>query len=258
MDMNRKPLIAGNWKMYKTKDEALAFIYAVNLEVPDKDVVESVICAPAIFLRDLVKREGENLRIGAQNVHYAQEGAFTGELSANMLKSYGVDYVVIGHSERRAYFNETDETVNLKLIAAVNRELTPIVCVGESLEIRELGTTDAVVGKQIEKAYLNVDAEEALKTVVAYEPIWAIGTGRTATPDQANDTIKAIRLVLAKLYGKEVAEQIRILYGGSVNAKNVDDLLAMSDIDGALVGGASLDPNSFLTLVKAAYKKQTK
>ncbi|MBU1094611.1 MAG: triose-phosphate isomerase [Firmicutes bacterium] len=256
--MNRKPLIAGNWKMYKTKDEALAFIYAVNLEVPDKDVVESVICAPAIFLRDLVKREGENLRIGAQNVHYAQEGAFTGELSANMLKSYGVDYVVIGHSERRAYFNETDETVNLKLIAAVNRELTPIVCVGESLEIRELGTTDAVVGKQIEKAYLNVDAEEALKTVVAYEPIWAIGTGRTATPDQANDTIKAIRLVLAKLYGKEVAEQIRILYGGSVNAKNVDDLLAMSDIDGALVGGASLDPNSFLTLVKAAYKKQTK
>lgn len=256
--MSRKPLIAGNWKMYKTKDEALAFIYAVNLEVPDKDVVESVICAPAIFLRDLVKREGENLRIGAQNVHYAQEGAFTGELSANMLKSYGVDYVVIGHSERRAYFNETDETVNLKLIAAVNRELTPIVCVGESLEIRELGTTDAVVGKQIEKAYLNVDAEEALKTVVAYEPIWAIGTGRTATPDQANDTIIAIRLVLEKLYGKEVSEQIRILYGGSVNAKNVDDLLAMSDIDGALVGGASLDPNSFLTLVKAAYKKQTK
>ncbi|MCF7929973.1 MAG: triose-phosphate isomerase [Acholeplasmataceae bacterium] len=256
--MSRKPLIAGNWKMYKTKDDALAFIYAVNLEVPDRDVVESVICAPAIFLRDLVKREGENLRIGAQNVHYAQEGAFTGEISSAMLKSYGVDYVVIGHSERRAYFNETDETVNLKLIASVNSELTPIVCVGESLEIRELGTTDSVVGKQIEKAYLNVDADEALKTVVAYEPIWAIGTGRTATPDQANDTIKAIRLVLERLYSKDVAEQIRILYGGSVNTKNVDDLLSMSDIDGALVGGASLDPNSFLTLVKAAYKKQTK
>ncbi len=256
--MSRKPLIAGNWKMYKTKDDALAFIYAVNLEVPDKEIVESVICAPAIFLRDLVKREGENLRIGAQNVHYAQEGAFTGEISLAMLKSYGVDYAVIGHSERRAYFNETDETVNLKLIATVNSDITPIVCVGESLEIRELGTTDAIVGKQIEKAYLNVDAEEALKTVVAYEPIWAIGTGRTATPDQANDAIKAIRLVLEKLYGKDVAEQIRILYGGSVNTKNVDDLLSMSDIDGALVGGASLDPNNFLTLVKAAYKKQTK
>ncbi len=256
--MNRKPIIAGNWKMYKTKDEALAFIYAVNLEVPDREIVESVICAPAIFLRDLVKREGENLRIGAQNVHYAQEGAFTGELSTAMLKSYGVDYVVVGHSERRAYFNETDETVNLKSLAAVNAELTPIVCVGESLEIRELGTTDTYVSKQIEKAYLNVDAEEALKTVVAYEPIWAIGTGRTATPDQANDTIKAIRLVLEKLYSKNVAEQIRILYGGSVNTKNVDDLLSMSDIDGALVGGASLDPNSFLTLVKAAFKKQTK
>ncbi|MFH0766988.1 MAG: triose-phosphate isomerase [Bacillota bacterium] len=256
--MKRRPLIAGNWKMYKTKDEAHAFIYAVNVEVPDKDIVESVICAPAIFLKDLVKREGENLRIGAQNMHYAQEGAYTGEISASMLKSYGVDYVVIGHSERRAYFNETDETVNLKLLAAVNGDLTPIVCVGESLEIREAGTTNSVVQKQIKKAYLNVDAEEALKTVVAYEPIWAIGTGRTATPDQANETIKVIRLILEKLYGEDVSQQIRILYGGSVNIKNVSDLLSMSDIDGALVGGASLDPNSFLTLVKAAYKKQVK
>ncbi|PKK92770.1 MAG: triose-phosphate isomerase [Tenericutes bacterium HGW-Tenericutes-6] len=256
--MSRRPLIAGNWKMYKTKDEAHAFIYAVNLEVPDKEIVESVICAPAIFLRDLVKREGENLRIGAQNMHYAQEGAFTGEISGAMLKSYGVDYVVIGHSERRAYYNETDETVNLKLIAAVNSDLTPIVCVGESLEIREKGTTNEVVRKQIEKAYLNVDEEKALKTVIAYEPIWAIGTGRTATPEQANDTIKAIREVLVKLYNVEIAEQVRILYGGSVNPKNVDSLLATSDIDGALVGGASLDPNSFLTLVKAAFNKQNK
>ncbi|TNF08626.1 MAG: triose-phosphate isomerase [Bacillota bacterium] len=251
----RKPLIAGNWKMYKTKDDALAFIYAVNLEVPDKDLVESVICAPSIFLRDLVKREGENIRIGAQNMHYANEGAYTGETSAAMLKSYGVDYCIIGHSERRAYFNETDETVNLKLIAAVNADIIPIVCVGESLEIREAGTTDHVVKKQIEKAYLNVDAEEALKTVIAYEPIWAIGTGRTATPEQANETIIAIRNVLATLYTKEVADKIRILYGGSVNVKNVDSLLSMSDIDGALVGGASLDPKSYLTLVKAALKK---
>lgn len=253
--MNRKPLIAGNWKMYKTKDDALAFIYAVNLEVPDKEKVESVICAPAIFLRDLVKREGENLRIGAQNMHYAEEGAYTGELSVGMLKSYGVDYVVIGHSERRQYFNETDETVNLKVMTAVKENVTPIICVGESLETRENGTTNAFVKKQIEKAYQNVSAFDALKTVVAYEPIWAIGTGRTATPEQANETIIAIRDVIKGLYGPEVAETVRILYGGSVNTKNVDSLLAMSDIDGALVGGASLDPNSFLTLVRAALKK---
>ena len=252
--MARKPLIAGNWKMYKTKDDALAFIYAVNLEVPNRDLVESVICAPAIFLRDLVKREGENLRIGAQNMHYAEEGAYTGEISAAMLKSYGVDYVVIGHSERRAYFNETDETVNLKVLTAVKESITPIICVGESLETREEGTTDHFVKLQVEKAYRNLSAEDALKTVIAYEPIWAIGTGRTATPEQANETIQGIRRVIKELYGETVADQLRILYGGSVNPKNVDSLLQMSDIDGALVGGASLDPKSYLTLVHAALK----
>jgi len=253
--MKRKPVIAGNWKMYKTKDDALAFIYAVNLEVPDKELVETVICAPAIFLRDLVKREGENLGIGAQNMHYLDEGAYTGEISAPMLKSYGVNYVVIGHSERRAYYNETDETVNLKLKKAVAEELTPIVCVGESLDIRDAGTTDAFVKEQVEKAYQDVSAEEVLKTVIAYEPIWAIGTGKTATKDQANDTIKAIRGVIASLYGSEVSEQLRILYGGSVKPSNIDELLATSDIDGALIGGASLDPKSFLTLAKAAVNK---
>lgn len=241
--------------MYKTKDEAIAFIYAVNLSVPDKEDVESVICAPAIFLRDLVKREGENLRIGAQNMHFADEGAYTGEISAPMLKSYGVEYVVLGHSERRTHYHETDESVNLKVIAALNNDLTPIICVGESLEIREVGTTDAFVAEQVKKAYQNMDADEALKTVIAYEPIWAIGTGKTATPEQANDAIIAIRDVIADLYGREVADQIRILYGGSVNVKNVDNLVAMSDIDGALVGGASLDPDHFLTLVKAALVK---
>ena len=240
--------------MYKTKDDALAFIYAVNLEVPNRDLVESVICAPAIFLRDLVKREGENLRIGAQNMHYAEEGAYTGEISAAMLKSYGVDYVVIGHSERRAYFNETDETVNLKVLTAVKESITPIICVGESLETREEGTTDHFVKLQVEKAYRNLSAEDALKTVIAYEPIWAIGTGRTATPEQANETIQGIRRVIKELYGETVADQLRILYGGSVNPKNVDSLLQMSDIDGALVGGASLDPKSYLTLVHAALK----
>ncbi len=253
--MKRKPVIAGNWKMHKTKDEAVAFIYAVNQSLPDKEKVETVICAPAIFLRDLVKREGENLGIGAQNMHYLEKGAYTGEISAEMLKSYGVKYVVIGHSERRAYYNETDETVNLKLQKAVDTEITPIVCVGESLDIREAGTTDAYVKAQVEGAYKNVSKEDALKTILAYEPIWAIGTGKTATPEQANDTIKAIRGVLAGLYGKEVADQLRILYGGSVKPANVDELLATSDIDGALIGGASLEAQSFLTLAKAAENK---
>jgi triosephosphate isomerase (TIM) len=252
--MKRRPIIAGNWKMYKTKDDALSFIYAVNVKVPEKEVVESVICAPAIFLRDLVKREGEDLRIGAQTMHELDEGAYTGEISACMLKSYGVEYVVIGHSERRAYYNETDESVNKKVIQAVNNDITPILCVGESLEIREAGTTDQVVKEQVVKAYLNITADQALKTVVAYEPIWAIGTGKTATPEQANDTIKAIRNVLTELYSVEISDQIRILYGGSVKPNNVDELLAQSDIDGALVGGASLDPESFLTLVNAATK----
>lgn len=253
--MKRIPVIAGNWKMFKTKDDALAFIYAVNLEVPERDKVETVICAPSIFLRDLVKREGENLKIGAQNMHYLDEGAYTGEVSAPMLRSYGVDYVVIGHSERRAYYNETDESVNLKTVQAIKYDLTPIVCCGESLEIREAGTTNEFVKHQIVKAYHNISAEDVLKTVIAYEPIWAIGTGRTASPEQANETIEAIREVMKSLYGDKISNQLRILYGGSVNPKNIDSLIAMPHIDGALVGGASLDPNSFLTLTKAALKK---
>lgn len=252
--MSRKKLIAGNWKMYKVKDDALEFIYRVNLDVPSKDVVDTVICAPAIYLRDLVKREGENLRIGAQNMHYLEEGAYTGEISPNMIKTVGVTYVILGHSERRAYYNETDETVNLKVKAAIAHQLIPIVCVGESLEIREAGTTDAVVREQVIKAYKDVSKEDALKTVVAYEPIWAIGTGKTATPTQANDTIKAIRSVLRELYN-DAADEIRILYGGSVNVKNVEALLSESDIDGALVGGASLDPEAFLFLANAAVDK---
>lgn len=240
--------------MHKTRDEALAFVYAVNQLVPDLQRVESVICAPAIFLRDLVKREGENLKIGAQTMHYLDQGAYTGELSAGMLKSYGVDYVIIGHSERRAYYNETDETVNLKIKKAIEAELKAIVCVGESLDIREAGTTNDFVKEQVLKAYQDVSDLDAVKTILAYEPIWAIGTGKTATPKMANDTIKAIRQVLADKYGKETADKIRILYGGSVKPANVNELLAESDIDGALVGGASLDAESFLTLVKAAIK----
>lgn len=254
MNKLRRPVIAGNWKMYKTRDEALQFIYAVNQEVPSRDLVESVVCANDVFLRDLVKRQGENIKIGAQNMHYAENGAFTGETSPLMLETTGVEYVIIGHSERRAMFNETDETVNLKAHAAIKHELTPIICVGESLEIREAGTTDAVVKNQVLKAYLNIDRHQALKTIIAYEPIWAIGTGKTATPEQAEETIKNIREVLKDIYGEDVSNRVRILYGGSVNTKNVDSLLAQENIDGALVGGASLDAASYLTLVNAAKK----
>jgi triosephosphate isomerase (TIM) len=257
MNTKRRPIIAGNWKMYKTKDEAVQFVYEVNHALPDKDIVETVICAPSVFLKDLVKREGENLRIGAQNMHYADEGAYTGEISPPMLKSIRVEYIVIGHSERRQYCHETDEQVNLKLQAARKYDLKPIVCVGEPLEVREAGTTTEFVSKQVKQAYLNIDLDQALKTIIAYEPIWAIGTGKTATPQQANETIIEIRKVISELYGQAAADQVRILYGGSVNTKNVEDLLSMSDIDGALVGGASLDSQSYLTLVEAAVK-QTK
>lgn len=250
----RKPIIAGNWKMNKTRDEALQFIYAINQEVPESSVVDSVICAPAILLRCLVKRQGDNLKIGAQNMHYAENGAFTGEISPLSLETTGVSYVIIGHSERRAMFNETDEAVNKKVHAAFNHDLTPIVCCGESLEERENGTTNQVLNVQVVKAFENVNANDAKKVVVAYEPIWAIGTGRTATKEVANETCGYIRSIIERLYGKEVSEAVRIQYGGSVSPKNVDELLACEHIDGALVGGASLDPASFLTLVKAAVK----
>lgn len=253
--MKRKPIIAGNWKMYKHRDEALEFIYQVNDKLPEIDKVETIICAPASYLRDLIKRQGENLRIGAQNMHYLDEGAYTGEVSARMLKNIGVSYVVVGHSERRAYYNETDNTVNLKTKKAIEYNIVPIVCVGEELEIREAGTTDEVVKDQVVKAYEGIPSEDVLKTVIAYEPVWAIGTGKTATKEQANETIIAIRNVMKELYGEDISSQIRILYGGSVNPSNVKDLLSTSDIDGALVGGASLVADSFLALAKAAEEK---
>lgn len=251
----RKPIIAGNWKMNKTRDEALQFIYNVNQNVPASEFVESVVCAPAPILRDLVKRQGDNLRIGAQNVHYLDNGAYTGEISAPLLESIGVKYVVIGHSERRAYYNETDADVNKKIHQAFNYDLVPIVCVGESLETREAGTQDAWNEAQTVAALKGLTADQVKDLVIAYEPIWAIGTGKTATSQQAQDTIKAIRDVVKGLYSEEVAQAVRIQYGGSVKPSNVDELLSMEDIDGALVGGASLDSESFLTLVKAAVKK---
>jgi len=251
----RKPIIAGNWKMFKTRDEALQFVYNVNMKVPSSEFVESVVCAQAPILRDLVKRQGDNLRVGAQNMHYLDNGAYTGEVSAALLENIGVTYVVIGHSERRAYYNETDATVNKKVHQAFRYGLTPIVCCGESLEIREAGTTDDFVKKQVVAALKGLGSEQVKNLVLAYEPIWAIGTGKTATSEMANDTIKAIRNVVKGLYNTDTSEAVRIQYGGSVKPANVDELLSMSDIDGALVGGASLDPESFLVLVNAAVKK---
>ena len=251
----RKPIIAGNWKMNKNRDEALQFIYNVNQKLPSVEFVDSVVCAQSVVLRDLVKRQGENLRIGAQNVHYLDNGAYTGEVSAPALENIGVTYVVIGHSERRAYYNETDSDVNKKIHQAFLYNLTPIVCVGESLEIRENGTTDEFVKEQVVAALKGLSNDQVKDLVVAYEPIWAIGTGKTATSEMANDTIKAIRNVIKGLYTEEVSEAVRIQYGGSVKPANIDELLSMSDIDGALVGGASLDSESFLTLVNAAVKK---
>ena len=251
----RKPIIAGNWKMFKTRDEALRFIYAVNNEVPSLEEVDSVVCAPFTVLRCLVKRQGENLRIGAQNMHFEENGAFTGEIAPDMLTSLGVTYVIIGHSERRAMFGETDETVNKKLHAAFSHGLVPILCVGEYLEDRESGQTEAVIEKQIVKDLEGLTAEQVKELVIAYEPIWAIGTGRTATSEVANETCGYIRKLVAKLYSEEVADEIRIQYGGSVKTNNIDELMAQSDIDGALIGGASLDPENFIYFTKAALKK---
>jgi len=250
----RKPIMAGNWKMNKTRDEALRFIYAVNNELPSSEKVESVICAPAILLRCLVKRQGENLKIGAQNMHFAESGAFTGEISPAMLETTGVTYVILGHSERREMFNETDEAINKKIFAALKHDLIPIVCCGETLDEREAGKVEEVLERQITLDFANLSQEQALKTVIAYEPIWAIGTGKTATSEVADQACGFIRSVLKKMFGEEVSEEIRILYGGSVKPSNVAELMEQPNIDGGLVGGASLDPESFLQLVKACVK----
>lgn len=250
----RKPIIAGNWKMFKTRDEALSFVYAVADKVPSTDKVDSVICAPFILLRCLTKRQGENLRIGAQNMHFEESGAFTGEIAPSMLTTTGVTYVIIGHSERRAMFNETDETCNKKLHAAYKHGLTPILCVGEMLEHREGGLTEAVIKEQIVKDLEGLTAEQVKTLVIAYEPIWAIGTGKTATSEVANETCGYIRSLVAELYGAEVAEEVRIQYGGSVKLNNIDELMAQPHIDGALIGGASLVAEDFVTFTQAALK----
>jgi len=251
----RKPIIAGNWKMFKTRPEALEFIYKVNGEVPSIEEVDSVICAPFTVLRCLAKRQGENLRIGAQNMHFDDAGAYTGEISPKMLTTLGVSYVIIGHSERRAMFNETDEAINKKLHASFKNGLIPILCVGESLEQREKDLTKEVIKTQIKADLANLTQNQVKQLVIAYEPIWAIGTGKTATSKMANETCGFIRFLIDDLYGEEAAEAIRIQYGGSVKVSNIDELMAEPHIDGALIGGASLIAEDFITFTNVASKK---
>lgn len=248
----RTRIIAGNWKMHKTADEAKQFTEEVLEKLPKSDKVEAIICPPAVYLATLADMtKGTDLHVSAQTMHEADEGAFTGEVSPKMLKSVGVQHVVLGHSERREYYNETDETVNAKTKAAFEHGITPIVCVGETLEQRESNKTVEVVAEQVTKAFADVSAENAKEAVIAYEPIWAIGTGKTATAEDANEVCGEVRKTVEKLYGKEVADAIRIQYGGSVNPKNIEELLSTEHIDGALVGGASLEPASFLQLIEA-------
>lgn len=247
----RKPMLAGNWKMNKTRDEAISFILAVEGKLPDS--VDCVVCAPAIILRDLVKRR-TTLQIGAQNMNQNDSGAYTGEISPVMLRDTEVEYVILGHSERRAYYNETNESVNAKIKKALEFDLKPIVCVGEVLEEREAGSTNAVLKEQITKGFDGVEISNPENVIVAYEPVWAIGTGKSATSEMAEDACSYIRSVLKDMYGEAISNNIRILYGGSVNTKNVNELMSMPNIDGGLVGGASLKADSFVELCNACAK----
>ncbi|KQX67161.1 MULTISPECIES: triose-phosphate isomerase [unclassified Paenibacillus] len=249
--MSRKPIIAGNWKMFKTVSEAISFVNEVKGSTVEG--VESVICSPFTNLPALVEAaKGTDVHVGAQNLHFEDNGAFTGEISGVMLKDLGVEYVIIGHSERRAYFAETDEIVNKKVVAAFKHGLTPILCVGEKLEEREAGQTKDVCKVQTEAAFAGLSAEQAAQVVIAYEPIWAIGTGKSSTAADAQDVIGYIRQLVSGLYGASVADAVRIQYGGSVKPNNIAEYMAQPDIDGALVGGASLESASYIQLVQGA------
>ena len=245
----RKPIIAGNWKMNMAPSEAKELITALIPKVADANC-DVVICPPYVDLALAVElTAGSNIKVGSQNIHWAEKGAFTGEISAKMLKEVGVEYAIIGHSERRQYFGETDETVNQRAKAAIAAGITPIICVGESLEERESGKTEELVKAQVEKGLEGIAAEDVAKLVIAYEPIWAIGTGKTATDEQANETIGVIRNTVAAIFGTDTAAALRIQYGGSMNPKNVKGLMAMPEIDGGLIGGASLKAVDFSQVV---------
>ena len=248
----RKAVIAGNWKMNKTRPEAKELIEAIK-PLAENAGCEVVVCVPFTNLETAVAAtEGTNIHVGAQNCHFEKSGAFTGEISADMLTELGVEYVVLGHSERRQYFAETDETVNKRLKAALAAGLKPIVCIGELLWERECGITEEVLGKQCKLDFYGISAEDMRKTVIAYEPVWAIGTGKTATADQAEEACAYIRSVIAKMFGAETAEAVTVQYGGSMNAKNAAELLSKVDVDGGLIGGASLKAPDFGEIIKAA------
>jgi len=247
----RKKLIAANWKMHKTPSGAHAFVNDFLPLVAGHERDEIVLCAPYVDLAVTVEAvKGSAVFVGAQNVHWAKEGAFTGEISAHMLEAVGVTHVIIGHSERRQYFAETDDTVNRRLEMALDAGLTPIVCVGEVLEERESGLTDDVLRRQCTRAFSGISAKKAAKMTVAYEPVWAIGTGKTATTQQAQDAHAFIRAQLAKMFDEATAKKVRIQYGGSVKPNNAKELMGQPDVDGALVGGAALEARSFADIIK--------
>ena len=250
----RKAIIAGNWKMNKNRQEATALIEALKPIAADK-TCGVIICVPFTNLETALRlTEGTNIEVGAENVHFEKSGAFTGEISADMLTEMGVKYVIVGHSERRQYFGETAQTVNLRTLAALNAGLTAIVCVGETLEQRELGYTETLLKYQTKMALTNVTADQLKNVIIAYEPVWAIGTGVTATAEQADEGNGYVRAAIAEAYGAEVAETVTIQYGGSMNAKNAEELVAKINVDGGLIGGASLKAEDFSVIVKAASK----
>jgi triosephosphate isomerase len=249
--MSRTKLIAANWKMYKTPDQTRAFFADFLPLVSGHTRDEIVVCPPYVDLAAALEAvKGSNVGVGAQNLHWKDEGAFTGEISAQMLLALGITHVIVGHSERRQYFGETDDTVNLRLKAALEAGLTAICCVGEVLEEREAGLTEEVLRRQCVRAFHAISAKKAAKLVVAYEPVWAIGTGKTATPELAAEAHAVIRSEATEVFGEEFAAELRILYGGSVKPDNASALMSQEEIDGALVGGASLDPKSFAAIVK--------
>lgn len=250
----RKAVIAGNWKMNNTPSQTTALINEMKPLVADADC-EVVLCVPYIDIPAAVEAaKGSNIKIGAENVHFKASGAYTGEVSTDMLKEAGVEYVVIGHSERRTYFGETDQTVNLRSLAALNAGLKVIICVGETLEQRELGYTEALLKFQTKMALTNVKPEQLKNVIIAYEPVWAIGTGVTATADQADEGNGFVRAAIAEAYGADLAETVTVQYGGSMNAKNAEELVSKVNVDGGLIGGASLKAQDFSVIVKAASK----
>ena len=252
----RKAVIAGNWKMNMTPSQTTALIEEMKPLVAGADC-EVVLCVPFVDIPAAVEAaKGSNIKIGAENVHFKASGAYTGEISADMLKETGVEYVVVGHSERRQYFGETDQTVNLRSLAAIKAGLKPIICVGETLEQRELGYTETLLKYQTKMALTNVSAEELKNVVIAYEPVWAIGTGVTATADQADEGNGYVRAAIAEAYGADVAETVTIQYGGSMNAANAAELVSKVNVDGGLIGGASLKAADFSVIVKAASEQK--